>query len=67
MPSLLISTLVVILHTGEAVTLSEYLFRVLVYLLAFAGVGVTIFWCVRVIEVVRSEISRRVGVTDNES
>lgn len=67
MPSLLISTLVVVLHTGEAVTLSEYLFRVLVFLLAFGALGVTIFWGVRVIEIVRSEISRRVGVTDNES
>ena len=67
MPSLLMSILVVVLHTGEAVALSEYLFRVLVYLLAFAGIGVTVFWGVRVIEIVRSEISRRVGVTDNES
>jgi len=67
MPSLLISTLIVVLHTGEAVTLVEYLFRVLVYLLAFAGIGVTIFWGVRVIEIVHSEISRRVGVTDNEA
>jgi hypothetical protein len=54
------------LHAGEAVTLSEYLFRVLVYLLAFAGLGVTIFWSVRVTEIVHSEISRRVGVTDDE-
>jgi len=67
MPSLLISPLVAVLHTGEAVTLSEYLFRVLVYLLAFGGLGVTIFWGVRVIEIVRSEINRRVGVTDNKS
>jgi len=66
MPSLLISTGVVVLHAGEAVTLSEYLFRVLVYLLAFAGLGVTIFWSVRVTEIVHSEISRRVGVTDDE-
>lgn len=67
MPSILISILVVVLHTGEAVTLAEYLLRVLVYLLAFAGIGVAVFWGVRVIEIVRSEISRRVGVTDNES
>ena len=67
MPSLLISTLIVVLHAGEAVTLVEYLFRVLVYLLAFGGIGVTIFWGVRIIEIVHSEISRRVGVTDNEA
>lgn len=67
MPSLLISPLVVVLHAGGAVTLSEYLFRVLLHLLAFAGIGVTIFWGVRVTEIVRSEISRRVDVTDNES
>ncbi|WP_197431209.1 hypothetical protein [Halorubrum sp. CBA1125] len=48
-------------------TLAEYLFRVLVYLLAFAGIGITIFWGVRLIEIVHSAISSRGGVTDNES
>ncbi len=67
MPSLVISTVVVVLHAGEAVTLAEYLFRVLVYLLAFAGIGVTIYWGVRVIEIVQSAISRRGRITDNES
>ena len=47
-------------------TLSEYLFRVLVYLLAFAGLGISISWSIRVIEIVHSESSRRMGVTDNE-
>jgi hypothetical protein len=66
MPSLLISTGVVVLDAGEAVSISEYLFRALVYLLAFAGLGVSIFRSIRVIETVHSEISRRMGVTDNE-
>lgn len=66
MPSLVISILVVVLHAGEAVTLAEYLFRVLVYLLAFASIGVTLFWSVRVIEIVQSAISRRRGINKNE-
>lgn len=47
-------------------TLAEYLFRVLVYLLAFTGIGVTIFWGVRAIEIVHSVISRREGINENE-
>jgi len=54
----MLSTPLAVLHTGQAVTLFEYLFRVLVYLLAFAGIGVTIYWGLRVIGVVPSEISR---------
>jgi len=48
------STTVVVLHTGQAVSPAEYLFRVLVSLLAFAGIGVTIFWGLRTGEIVRS-------------
>lgn len=66
MPSFVISTFVVVLHAGEALTLGEYLFRVLVYLLTFACIGVTIFWSVRAIEIVRSAISRRGGINENE-
>lgn len=46
-------------------TLGEYLFRVLVYLLAFTGIGVTLFWGIRVIGVVHSEISKRGGINEN--
>lgn len=67
MSSLMISAFFVVLHTVQAVTLVEYLFRVLVYLLAFTGIGVTIFGGFRVIEIVQSEISRRGGINDNES
>ncbi len=45
-------------------TLVEYLFRVFVYLLTFTGTGVTTFWGVRVIGIVRSETARR-GRTDD--
>ncbi len=50
----MISVSFVILHTEQTVTLGEYLFRVLVYLFAFTGIGVAIFWCVRMIGIVRS-------------
>ena len=62
----MLSTSFVVLHTGHAVTLVEYLFRVLVYLLAFAGIGVTVFSSLRVIGIVRSELGRRGRVTDDE-
>lgn len=48
-------------------SLGEYLFRVLVYLLVFTGIGVTMFWGVRVIEIVYSEISGHRGTNDNKS
>lgn len=66
MPSPPSSTVVVVLHTGAEVTLTAYLFRVLVYLLAFAGVGVTVFWSLRVIDIVRSKASGRGGSTESE-
>lgn len=48
----MLSTWFVVLHAPQSVTLVEYLFRVLVYLLPFIGIGVTILWGVRVIGIV---------------
>ncbi len=56
----------VVLHTGHSVTLVEYLFRVFVSLLAFGGIGVTIFWGVRTIGAVHSKVSRRGEINENE-
>lgn len=64
--SLVASTVPVVLHTGQAVTLVEYLFRVLVYLLAFTGIGVTVFSGLRAVEIVQSGIGRRGRTDDNE-
>lgn len=64
--SLIVSTAFVVVHTGHSVTLVEYLFRVLVSLLAFAGLGVTVFWGVRIIGAAHAAISRRGGIDENE-
>jgi hypothetical protein len=64
--SSLVSIAFVVLHTGHSVTFGEYLFRALVYLVAIAGLGVTVFYGVRAVEVVRSELSRRGGLDENE-
>ncbi len=55
----MISTSFVVLHAGQSVTLVEYLLRVLVYLLWFAGIGVAFFWGFRVIGIVRSGLHAR--------
>jgi hypothetical protein len=56
----------VVLHTGHGLILGEYLFRVIVHLLAVVGIGVTVHWLVRAIETNRSEIDGRGRVNDNE-
>lgn len=56
----------VVLHTGLGLTMEGYLFRVLFHLLAVVGIAVTVHWCVRVYETIRSETGRRGGVNDNE-
>jgi len=66
MTSFASSVAFVVLHIGQAVTFGEYLYRVLVYSLAFTGVGVAIFWGLRVLEIVRSEINGRGGIDDDE-
>lgn len=38
-----------ILHVGHEVTLVEYLYRVVVYLTAFGGAGVVVYWGVELI------------------
>jgi hypothetical protein len=48
----------VVLHTGQGLTLGEYLFRVIFHLLAVVGIGVTVHWCVRAFETIRSENGR---------
>jgi hypothetical protein len=63
----MLSTLSVVLHTGQAVTLGEYLFRVLVYGLAFTGISVTSYVGLRVYEIVNSEISKRERINEIES
>lgn len=55
----------VVLHTGQGLTLGEYLFRVSFHLLAVVGIGVTVHWCVRVFETIRSENGKRGRVNDN--
>lgn len=57
----MISPTVAVLHAGQAVTLATYLVRVVAYLLAFAGIAVTVYWSVRAFEVVRSAVDRRLG------
>ncbi len=57
--SLLGSTAFVGLHTGHSVTLVAYLSRVVVSLVALAGIGLTVFGGVRAIEIIRSTASRR--------
>lgn len=54
------------LHTGQAVTLPEYLFRVLVSLLAVAGSGVVIYGGLRVIDLVSSAVGGRERVDETE-
>jgi hypothetical protein len=49
------------------VTLGEYLFRVLVYGLAFTGISITSYVGLRVYEIVNSEISRRERINETES
>ncbi|OYR38491.1 hypothetical protein DJ82_06040 [Halorubrum sp. Ib24] len=56
----------VVLHTGQGLTLGEYLFRVIVHLLAVVGIGVTVHWGIRAIETIRSENGRRGSINDNE-
>jgi hypothetical protein len=63
----MISIWFVVLHTGQGVSLVEYLFRVLVYLTLFTGIGVTVFWVVRMIEIVQSKIDRRGRINDDGS
>jgi recombinational DNA repair protein (RecF pathway) len=48
----------VVLHTGQGLTLGEYLLRVIFHLLAVVGIGVTVHWCVRAFETIRSENGR---------
>lgn len=61
-----LSTAFVVLHTGQSVTLGEYLFRVLLHLAAFACTGGTLFWAARALESRHSEASRREGTDDDE-
>lgn len=56
--SIPIAPAVLVLHTGHSLSLEEYLFRVLLYILAVACVGVVLYWGVRVVEMVHSERSR---------
>jgi recombinational DNA repair protein (RecF pathway) len=56
----------VVLHTGQGSSLGGYLFRVILHLLAAVGVGVTVHWCVRTVETVRSENGERGSVEDDE-
>jgi hypothetical protein len=46
----------VILHGGYGVEIAllEYLYRVLLHLLAFGGVAVLVFWGLSVVEAIRS-------------
>jgi hypothetical protein len=66
MPSLTSAVLFVVLHTGAEVTLTAYLVRGLVYLVAFTGVGVATVGGLRAIELVRSETTRRGGIAEDE-
>lgn len=60
----MISTSFAVLHASQSVPFAEYLVRVFVYLLFFSGIGVTMYWAVRVIELVQSEISGRGETND---
>lgn len=46
----------VVLHGGSAVTFGEYLVRVGVYLLAFAGIGVVTVWLFGVVGGLRARL-----------
>jgi hypothetical protein len=56
----------VVLHTGQGLALGEYLFRVSFQLLAVLSIGVTVHWCLRALETLRSENGRQGKVNDNE-
>jgi len=62
---LIVSTAAIVLHSGHSVTLEQYLFRVFVYLLTFACIGVTLFWGTRVVGTVHSKVGKW-GTNKNE-
>lgn len=66
MPSLLIDHAGVVLHLAENVGLRVYLLRVLTFLLAFGGFGVTVYLGLRVIDVVRANHDSPPGSDDTE-
>jgi|GEM_PF-4771015 len=63
----MVSTSAVVLHAGHAVTLVEYLVRVLVVLLAVTGLGGTVHLGLRGLDVVRSTNGERERRPDSES
>lgn len=63
----MISPTFVVLHLGQSISMAEYFFRVLVYLLTFAGFGATVFGAVRIIDAIRSYAgNRRSDTSDTE-
>ena len=57
----------IVLHTGQTITLVEYVIRLFVYLVSITGIGVSMYWVVRVTEIVYAEISGDRGSNDTKS
>ena len=64
----MIASSFILLHGGQGLemTLLTYLYRVLLYLLVFGGIGVLVFWWLDVVEVVRSAFLVKRGHREND-